>query len=105
MPLEIEIKLKLDSHEAVRTRLAAGGVVRECPFEEGRGWWGLGGWLVGRVTLAVFWCFVVIEGVGEEAVGGVQGRLGLGNVPAHREGYAKMVAGWLKERGVRELRF
>lgn len=97
-------------HDQLIPMLGAMGFVRAYSFEKDRDSWllgepGEGECRVELDTLPVFGLFVEIEGPSEEAVRAVQRDLGLGEVPAHLESYAKMVGAYLKSRGEGALTF
>jgi len=83
------------------------GFERQYSFEKDRESWRWRGCLVELDRLPVFGLFVEIEGPSEEAVRGVQGELGLGEVKAHEVSYARMVGEYLRRNELPEcaLRF
>jgi adenylate cyclase class 2 len=99
------LDLRMTPTDQVVPLLEALGFKRVFLFEKNRDSWRLGGCLVELDVLPHFGSFLEIEGPSEAAVHAVQERLGLGQLAAHEESYARMVGGYLKERGEGELRF
>jgi adenylate cyclase class 2 len=83
------------------------GFVQVLLFEKDRESWGLDGCLVELDTMPVFGAFVEVEGPGEQAVRGVQEKLGLGDLMPHTASYSRMVGTYVEQEGItsRELRF
>lgn len=95
-----EIELGVDDPDRAEAMLEQLGYRRRLSFEKWRQSWALGDCRVELDRVPHLGDFLEIEGPSEEAVLDARRRLGLGEAPLIREGYARLVSAYLADEGL-----